>query len=43
MGMSVSGYRKWEQKQRTVSEPADVLLKVMALEPEAFRSAVQTL
>ena len=42
MGMSVSGYRKWEQKQRTVSGPAEVLLKVMAREPEAFRRAVQT-
>ncbi len=42
MGMSVSGYRKWEQKQRTVSGPAEVLLTVMAREPEAFRRAVQT-
>ena len=41
MGMSVSGYRKWEQKQRMVSGPAEVLLKVMAREPEAFRRAVQ--
>ena len=41
MGMSVSGYRKWEQKQRTVSGPAEVLLRVMAREPEAFRRAVQ--
>lgn len=42
MGMSLSGYRKWEQKQRTVSGPAEVLLKVMAKEPEAFRRALQT-
>ncbi|MDE2760301.1 MAG: helix-turn-helix domain-containing protein [Paracoccaceae bacterium] len=42
MGMSASGYRKWEQKQRTVSGPAEVLLTVMAREPEAFRRAVQT-
>jgi len=41
LGMSVSGYRKWEQKQRTVSGPAEVLLMVMAREPEAFRRAVQ--
>ncbi|MDE2738552.1 MAG: helix-turn-helix domain-containing protein [Rhodobacteraceae bacterium] len=42
MGMSVSGYRKWEQGRRTVSGPAEVLLRVMAREPEAFRRAVQT-
>ena len=42
MGMSLSGYRKWEQKRRTVSGPAEVLLKVMAREPEAFRRALQT-
>ncbi|MYG43283.1 MAG: helix-turn-helix domain-containing protein [Rhodobacteraceae bacterium] len=41
MGMSASGYRKWEQKQRTVSGPAKILLKVMTREPEAFRRAVQ--
>ncbi|MYE36044.1 MAG: helix-turn-helix domain-containing protein [Rhodobacteraceae bacterium] len=41
MGMSVSGYRKWEQKQRTVSGPAKILLKVMTREPEAYRRAVQ--
>lgn len=43
MGMSLSGYRKWEQKQRTVSGPAEVLLRVMTKEPEAFRRAVKTL
>ncbi|MDE2674063.1 MAG: helix-turn-helix domain-containing protein [Paracoccaceae bacterium] len=42
MGMSVSGYRKWEQKRRMVSGPAEVLLKVIAREPEAFRRAVQS-
>ncbi|MDE2675520.1 MAG: hypothetical protein OXH65_10475 [Paracoccaceae bacterium] len=41
MGMSVSGYRKWEQKQRMVSGPTGVLLKVMTLESESFRRAVQ--
>lgn len=41
MGMSVSGYRKWEQKLRTVSGPAEVLLRVMAREPEALKRALQ--
>jgi len=40
MGMSVSGYRKWEQKERRISGPAATLLKVIDQEPEAFRRAL---
>ena len=35
MGMSLSGYRKWEQGQRHVSGPAAMLLRVIEKEPEA--------
>ncbi len=40
MGMSVSGYRKWEQGQRNVSGPAAILLRVIKQEPEAVRRAL---
>ncbi len=40
MGMSVSGYRKWEQGQRRISGPAAALLKVIEREPEAVRRAL---
>ncbi len=40
MGMSVSGYRKWEQGQRRVSGPAAALLKVIEREPDAVRRAL---
>lgn len=40
MGMSVSGYRKWEQGQRRVSGPAAALLKVIEREPAAVRRAL---
>ena len=40
MGMSLSGYRKWEQGQRRVSGPAAALLRVIATEPEAVRRAL---
>lgn len=41
MGMSVSGYRKWEQGKRAVSGPAMVLLRVMAKEPDAVLRALK--
>lgn len=41
MGMSLSGYRKWEQGQRHVSGPAGVLLKVIEKEPEAVQRALR--
>lgn len=41
MGMSLSGYRKWEQGQRRVSGPAAALLRVIEREPEAVRRALQ--
>lgn len=41
MGMSVSGYRKWEQGQRRVSGPAAALLRVIEREPEAVRRALE--
>ena len=41
MGMSVSGYRKWEQGRRRVSGPAATLLQVIAREPEAVKRALQ--
>ncbi|MGA9600858.1 MAG: helix-turn-helix domain-containing protein [Methylocystis sp.] len=40
MGMSLSGYRKWEQGKRTISGPAANLLRVIAKEPEAVKRAL---
>lgn len=40
MGMSLSGYRKWEQDRRAVSGPAEILLRIMAKEPELFQRTV---
>ena len=40
MGMSLSGYRKWEQGTRRVSGPAATLLRVIQEEPEAVRRAL---
>jgi len=40
MGMSVSGYRKWEQGQRRVSGPAAALLRVIEKEPVAVQRAL---
>ena len=40
MGMSLSGYRKWEQGTRRVSGPAATLLRVIQREPEAVRRAL---
>ena len=40
MGMSLSGYRKWEQGQRRVSGPAAAPLQIIAKEPEAVRRAL---
>lgn len=40
MGMSLSGYRKWEQGQRRVSGPAATLLRVIEREPAAVQRAL---
>lgn len=40
MGMSLSGYRKWEQGARRVSGPAATLLRVIQKEPEAVMRAL---
>ena len=40
MGMSLSGYRKWEQGQRRISGPAETLLRVIKEEPEAVKRAL---
>ncbi|MDE0433115.1 MAG: helix-turn-helix domain-containing protein [Bryobacterales bacterium] len=40
MGMSLSGYRKWEQGTRRVSGPAATLLRIIEKEPEAVRRAL---
>ena len=40
MGMSLSGYRKWEQGTRRVSGPAAVLLRIIEHEPNAVRRAL---
>ena len=40
MGMSRSGYRKWEQGTRRISGPAATLLRVIQQEPEAVRRAL---
>ena len=42
MGMSLSGYRKWEQGARRVSGPAATLLRVIQREPEAVRRALSS-
>ena len=41
MGMSLSGYRKWEQGTRTISGPAATLLRVIDKEPEAVKRALR--
>ena len=40
MGMSLSGYRKWEQGQRQVSGPAAALLRIIDKEPAAVQRAL---
>ncbi|MBD3743331.1 MAG: helix-turn-helix domain-containing protein [Rhodobacterales bacterium] len=40
MGMSLSGYRKWEQGARRVSGPAAAFLQVLDREPDAVRRAL---
>jgi putative transcriptional regulator len=40
MGMSLSGYRKWEQGQRRVSGPAATLLRLIQKEPDVVRRAL---
>ena len=40
MGMSLSGYRKWEQGTWRVNGPAVSLLHVIAKEPEAVKRAL---
>jgi putative transcriptional regulator len=37
MGMSVSGYRKWEQGKRSISGPAAALLKIIDKEPDVVK------
>jgi len=40
MGMSLSGYRKWEQGQRRVSGPAAALLRLIQKEPDVVKRAL---
>ena len=40
MGMSLSGYREWEQARRRVSGPVATLLHIMEREPVAVRRAL---
>ena len=40
MGMSLSGYRKWEQGQRRISGTAAALLRVIEKEPDAVQRAL---
>ncbi|TMV78780.1 helix-turn-helix domain-containing protein [Thioclava sp. BHET1] len=40
MGMSLSGYRKWEQGHRKVNGPALALLRVLDREPKAVIRAL---
>ena len=42
MGMSLSGYRNWEQRVRRVSGPAATLLHVLQKEPEAVWRALRS-
>lgn len=41
MGMSLSGYRKWEQGVRELSGPALALLRVLDREPAAVLRALR--
>lgn len=41
MGMSLSGYRKWEQGQRAVKGPALNLLRVLDRNPKAVLEALR--
>jgi putative transcriptional regulator len=41
MGMSLSGYRKWEQGQRAVNGPALNLLRVLDSNPKAVIEALR--
>ena len=40
LGMSLSGYRKWEQGQRRVSGAAATLLRLIQKEPDAVKRAL---
>ena len=40
MGMSLSGYRKWEQGTRRISGPAATLLRIIEHDPNAVRRAL---
>lgn len=40
MGMSLSGYRKWEQGTRRFNGPTARLLRVIQKEPEAVKRAL---
>lgn len=40
LGMSLSGYRKWEQGQRRMSGPAAALLTLLAKEPDVVKRAL---
>ena len=40
MGMSLSGYRKWEQGTRRVSGPAANLLRIIENDPNTVRRAL---
>lgn len=40
MGLSLSGYRKWEQGQRRISGPAATLLRLIQREPDAVKRAL---
>ena len=40
LGMSLSGYRKWEQGTRRVSGPAATLLRIIEKEPDVVRRAL---
>lgn len=40
LGLSLSGYRKIEQGQRSIQGPAAVLLRILDREPEAVKRAL---
>ena len=40
MGMSLSGYQKWEQGQRRISGPAATLFRLIEREPDAVKRAL---
>ncbi len=42
MSRSVSGYRKWEQDKRSISDPTAVHLRIIENEPDVVRQLLRS-